>query len=267
LMLYYRLGMAEESWNQASAIASELSRGDWYSTQTTAWGLMSLASTFGSKSQSTNFAIREDGKTWQDVKSAKAMLKRDLNNYQPGRLSVRNTSDHPLYVAVANRGVPANTVEIAESKGLTINVRFMDMEGKTINEKSLPMGQDFMAEVTVKNLSDRELNNIALTEVVPSGWQIRNSRLEGLADDSKIEYLDIRDDRQSSFFSLSYQPNYYSRYYWWRNNYRIEDTITVKMLLNASFAGRFYLPGWQVEPMYDGKIHASSAGMWVEVRP
>ena len=267
LMLYYRLGMAEESWNQASAIASELSRGDWYSTQTTAWGLMSLASTFGSKSQSTNFAIREDGKTWQDVKSAKAMLKRDLNNYQPGRLSVRNTSDHPLYVAVANRGVPANTVEIAESKGLTINVRFMDMAGNAINEKSLPMGQDFVAEVTVKNISDRELNNIALTEVVPSGWQIRNSRLEGTADNSKIEYLDIRDDRQSSFFSLSYQPNYYSRYYWWRNDYRIEDTITVKMLLNASFAGRFYLPGWQVEPMYDGKIHASSAGMWVEVRP
>ena len=110
-------------------------------------------------------------------------------------------------------------------------------------------------------------NNIALTEVVPSGWQIRNSRLEGLAENSKIEYLDIRDDRQSSFFSLSSQPNYYSRYFWWRNNYKIEDTITVKMLLNASFAGRFYLPGWQVEPMYDGKIHASSAGMWVEVRP
>ena len=267
LMLYYRLGMAEESWNQATTIASDLSRGEWYSTQTTAWGLMSLANTFGSKSQNTNLAIREDGTTWQDVKSAKAMLKRELNNYQPGKLSVRNTSNHPLYVSIANRGVPANTVEIAESKGLTINVRFMDMEGNAINEKSLPMGQDFMAEVTVKNISDRELNNIALTEVVPSGWQIRNSRLEGVADNSKIEYLDIRDDRQSSFFSLSYQPNYYSRYYWWRNDYRIEDTITVKMLLNASFAGRFYLPGWQVEPMYDGKIHASSAGTWVEVRP
>lgn len=267
LMLYYQLGMAEESWSQAAEIASELSRGDWYSTQTTAWGLMSLASTFGSKSQSTNFSIRDDGKTWQEVKSSKAMLKRELNNYQPDRLSVRNTSDHPLYVAVTNRGVPANTVEVAESKGLTINVRFMDMENQPIDEKSLPMGQDFKAEVTIKNISNRELNNIALTEVVPSGWQIRNSRLEGLADNSKIEYLDIRDDRQSSFFSLSHQPNYYSRYYWWRNNFRVEDTITVKMLLNASFAGRFYLPGWQVEPMYDGKIHASSAGMWVEVRP
>lgn len=267
LMLYYRLGMAEESWSQATEIASELSRGDWYSTQTTAWGLMSLASTFGSSAQKTNFAVRENGKTWEDVKSAKAMLKRDLDNYQPGKLSVRNTSDHPLYVAVANRGVPANTVEVAESKGLTINVRFEDMDGNMLDEKSLPMGRDFVANVTIKNVSGRELNNIALTEVVPSGWQIRNSRLEGLADNTKIEYLDIRDDRQSSFFSLSHLPNYSSRYYWWRNNHRIDDTITVKMLLNASFAGRFYLPGWQVEPMYDGKIHASSAGTWVEVRP
>ncbi len=267
LMLYYRLDMTDESWNQATEIASELSRGNWYSTQTTAWGLMSLASTFGSKAQKTDFAIRENGKKWEDVKSTKAMLKRDLDNYQPGKLSVRNTSDHPLYVSVANRGVPANTVEVAESKGLTINVRFEDTDGYALDEKSLPMGQDFVAEVTVKNISGHELNNIALTEVVPSGWQIRNSRLEGTADNTKIEYLDIRDDRQSSFFSLSQQPNYYSRYYWWRNNYRIDDTITVKMLLNASFAGRFYLPGWRVEPMYDGKIFASSAGTWVEVRP
>jgi uncharacterized protein YfaS (alpha-2-macroglobulin family) len=268
LMLFYRLGMGEQSWQTATEIATELSRNEWYSTQTTAWGLMSLASTFGAKSQNTNIAIREGAATtWQDVKSTKAILKRDLTDYQPGKLSVRNSSDHPLYVAVANRGVPANTVEIAESKGLTINVRFMDMEGKTIDEKSLPMGQDFMAEVTVKNISDHELNNLALMEVVPSGWQIRNSRLEGLTDNPKIEYLDIRDDRQASFFSLSDRPDYYSRYYWWRSNYKLEDTITVKMLLNASFAGRFYLPGWQVEPMYDGKIHASSAGSWVEVRP
>jgi uncharacterized protein YfaS (alpha-2-macroglobulin family) len=267
LMLYYRLGMAEESWNKATEIAADMSRGDWYSTQTTAWGLMSLASTFGSKAQKTVFAVRENGKNWEDVKSAKAMYKRDLAEYQPGKLSARNTSDHPLYVSVTNRGVPANTVEVAESKGLAINVYFKDMDGNALDEKSLPMGKDFVAEVTVRNLSDHELNNIALTEVVPSGWQIRNSRLEGVADNERIEYLDIRDDRQSSFFSLSHQPNYYSHYYWWRNNFRINESITIKMLLNASFAGRFYLPGWRVEPMYDGKIFASSAGAWVEVRP
>ena len=267
LLLYYKLGMAEDSWEKATEIASDLSRADWHSTQSTAWGLMSLAGTFGSKAQKTDFAVREQGKSWEETKSAKAILKRDVDDYRPGKLSVRNTSDHPLYVSVANRGVPANTVEVAESKGLTINVRFEDMEGNALDEKSLPMGQDFVAEVTVKNISDHELNNIALTEVVPSGWQIRNSRLEGTADDEKIEYLDIRDDRQSSFFSLSHRPNYDSHYYWWRNKYQINDTITVKMLLNASFAGRFYLPGWRVEPMYDGKIFASSAGAWVEVRP
>ncbi len=267
LMLYYSLEMAEKSWEQATDIASKLSRGTWYSTQTTAWGLMSLSKTFGANGQLAKFEVRETGKNWKAIKSTKAMFKHDLNNYQPDKLTVRNTSEQPLYVAVTNRGVPANTVEIEQSKGLTINVRFQDMDGNSIDEKSLPMGQDFVAEVTVKNISNRELNNIALTEVVPSGWQIRNSRLEGLADNLDIEYLDIRDDRQSSYFSLSAGPNSYSRYYWWRDYHKIKQTITVKMLLNASFAGRFYLPGWQVEPMYDGKIHASSAGTWVEVRP
>jgi len=36
--------------------------------------------------------------------------------------------------------------------------------------------------------------------------------------------------------------------------------------LNASFAGRFYLPAWTVEAMYDGRRQARSKGQWVEVK-
>jgi len=35
--------------------------------------------------------------------------------------------------------------------------------------------------------------------------------------------------------------------------------------LNASFAGKFYLPGWQVKSMYDEEVFAQVTGQWVEV--
>jgi len=119
----------------------------------------------------------------------------------------------------------------------------------------------------VKNTSDRELANIALTQVVPSGWQIRNTRLEGMTENAAIDYQQIGDDRLVSYFALRSARNAnYGSFYWWRDNRKLSDSVTIKMLLNASFAGKFYLPGWQVEPMYDGQWSATTAGQWVEVQ-
>jgi uncharacterized protein YfaS (alpha-2-macroglobulin family) len=70
----------------------------------------------------------------------------------------------------------------------------------------------------------------------------------GDSQDAALDYRDIRDDRVLSYFSLGAGE---SRRY----------TVS----LNASFAGRFYLPGWQVEAMYQGSTQARTQGQWVEV--
>ncbi len=92
----------------------------------------------------------------------------------------------------------------------------------------LPQGIDLIAQVTVRNTSRRALDNLALTQMFPGGWEIRNDRLEG-ADTARrsqhrgraraqrfwwvpaewrdrqrraAEYVDIRDDRVMRYFSL-----------------------------------------------------------------
>ena len=42
-------------------------------------------------------------------------------------------------------------------------------------------------------------------------------------------------------------------------------TIKVKIQLNASYLGRFYLPIVNCEAMYDNSINAKEGGGWVEV--
>ena len=75
-----------------------------------------------------------------------------------------------------------------------------------------------------------------------------------------INYMDIRDDRVLTYFSL------WRDYYW---NYRYQDrnqtSVTLRIILNVSYAGKFYLPGWHTSAMYNEKIHAKSQGYWVEV--
>jgi hypothetical protein len=61
-------------------------------------------------------------------------------------------------------------------------------------------------------------------------------------------YQDFRDDRIYSYYEL--------------NSGRKK---TFRVILNASYTGKFYLPGVKTEAMYDNSIYANKVGMWVEV--
>jgi hypothetical protein len=65
-----------------------------------------------------------------------------------------------------------------------------------------------------------------------------------------VEYQDVRDDRVYSYFDLA-----------------AGETRTIELRLHAGYLGRFYLPMFSVEPMYDATIHARLKGRWVEVVP
>jgi uncharacterized protein YfaS (alpha-2-macroglobulin family) len=139
--------------------------------------------------------------------------------------------------------------------------------------RKVVQGSDLIAQLTVKNTGKRVLDNLALSQLVPAGWEIRNDRLEGVDTQGERgmdkaapgqfwwapaawrnqalrgpEYVDIRDDRLQRYFSL--KPG---------------ESIYFETRLNAAYLGRFYLPGAGVEAMYDANQHARLKGQWVEV--
>ena len=174
-------------------------------------------------------------------------------------LQINNQGDKPFYALLGNKGIPANSQEIENSQGVTIDVTFTDMKGTTLDVSSIKQGEDFKAKVrVVAKDSHARLENLALTMVAPSGWEISNDRMKGIKLAKGLEYQDIRDDRVLSYFTLG-------NYYWWHRDNKRE--ISVDITLNASYAGRFYLPGWSVESMYDKKISANTVGQWVNVIP
>ena len=131
-----------------------------------------------------------------------------------------------------------------------MRVEYRDRDGQRIDVRELLQGTDLTATVTVRNESGRGVRDLALEFMTPSGWEIRNQRLDldGSVQDSGFDYQDIRDDRVLTYFPLE-----------------DEESISVSMRFNAAYLGRYYLPSIHVEAMYDASIQGGVKGMWVEV--
>ena len=95
-------------------------------------------------------------------------------------LTLTNTSERKLYATVAVRAIPRSGEEVASANGLTLDVGYSDADGKPLDVRRVVQGSDLIAQLTVKNVSKRQLDNLALSQLVPAGWEIRNDRLEGV---------------------------------------------------------------------------------------
>jgi uncharacterized protein YfaS (alpha-2-macroglobulin family) len=178
---------------------------------------------------------------------------------------------------------------VAEQQDVAMDITYTDTKGNIINPAKLAQGTDFIAEVKVTNVSGNVLDNMALSVIIPSGWQIYNPRMMGnqfSVKTSKPEYMDIKDDRVYLFYSM--KGDRYRHHESTSeentsdesdagengeentpdNRYESPDysnSQVFRIALNASFAGKFYLPGIYTEAMYNKSIHAQSAGQWITV--
>ena len=131
------------------------------------------------------------------------------------------------------------------------------MLGEIIDPTELKQGTSFYGEVWIQNPAQNgELQNLALSQVFPSGWEIISTRYAeddsgsntNAREESSYTYRDIKDDRVYTFFSLSAGAK-----------------AIFKIKLNAAYAGEFVMPAITVEAMYQPQIHANSANSHVEV--
>lgn len=238
----------------AQYIAKDLSSNRWMSTQTTAYSLLAMAKMVtanGGKALNISYTI--NGKT-ETINSKSAIAQRDLKVIDgTNNLTINNNKDNIVYVRVLNSGKLPLGEEIAENRGLSISVQYKDLKGNKIDVSRLQQGQDFVANVSVSNMKNESVQNVALTEIFPSGWEIINTRFTefGDATNNQARYTDIKDDRVNFYFDLPEKGKH--------------STKTFNVMLNASYLGTYYLPGIQAEAMYDNEYLVRTKGQWITV--
>jgi hypothetical protein len=71
---------------------------------------------------------------------------------------------------------------------------------------------------------------------------------EAALKSSTYTYQDIKDDKVLTYFDLN-----------------ANESKTFKLMLNASYEGRYYLPAVNIEAMYDNTVFARTKGQWIKV--
>lgn len=244
-----------DALQQAKKVSQNLAQENWFSTQSTAFALMAMGRLAEQLSGTLDFTWSWNGKQQPAVKSAKAVFEKEIaTSPKSGTVSVKNQGKGALSVDLITRTQLLNDTLPAIADNIRLDVKYTDMAGSPISVEDIRQGTDFMSAVTLSNISGTsDYSNLALTHIIPSGWEIYNERMivpeasssnsneantpESSAD--KYTYKDIRDDRVLTYFDL-----------------RRDESKTFTVRLQATYAGNFILPAIQCEAMYDVAVQA-----------
>lgn len=249
------LGRKEAAFPLVREAAEKLSKQHWYSTQTTAWTLMSIVSFAGQNmvDESLQFTYAVNNQQAVTVGTDKPVSRRDFEipSKMKGSVNVTNDTDGELYASLVLSGTPAGIDSSAFAENLKLETRFTTMEGTRLSPREIEQGTDFLYVVKISNPGTAgDVENLALTQMIPSGWEIRNTRLEGnnTHELDVPDYRDIRDDRVLSYFDLD-----------------AGSTKQFVVVVHAAFPGEYYLPPVSCEAMYKHAVRARVGGYKVRV--
>ncbi|MCF6353199.1 MAG: hypothetical protein L3J06_09335, partial [Cyclobacteriaceae bacterium] len=247
------LNQQEKSFELLIKIAQKMGdKNNWMSTQTTAYSFIAIAkyaNTF-KLDKATNVTINIAGNS-STVNGTDFVNQVSISNAdKASAIDITNNGVSPIFARLISSGTPIEGNEKSIARNIKLRVVYTDMNGNSIDVNKLPQGSNFKAKVTISNPGQKgEYNELALTQIFPSGWEIINTRLDGSETaNSEVTYMDIRDDRVMHYFDLN--PN---------------QAKSFTVLLNATYKGKYYLPSISVGAMYDNSIFATKAGRWVNV--
>ncbi|PTL80538.1 Ig-like domain-containing alpha-2-macroglobulin family protein [Vitiosangium sp. GDMCC 1.1324] len=250
---------------QRVAEALKQERSSYYTTQELVWGITGLGKRVaGAASKFTPPVLTADGKevpaqdgskqrasdrTWALVRASE---RKGLT------LKVPEKGEGKLYLVLASDGVRSDGQYRTGGEGLTLSRQYRNLEGDELDVEggSVKLADLIYVEVKIKNTSGERIQNIALVDRLPAGWEIENARLgrggkvewASSEDQWSADYVNIRDDRVEVFGSLD-----------------AGETKTVVYAVRAVTSGKFTLPPVEAEAMYEPRIWAREAGGSVEV--
>ncbi|MDR3047751.1 MAG: alpha-2-macroglobulin [Bacteroidales bacterium] len=247
------MGHLDKAFTQAQQLAQKLSQQNRFETQSTAYSLLALGMLAEKTSGTIDFNWTLNGEPQKTIKSSKAIYQMDLPKKAAGKIEITNNGSGLLFFNLTSKYIPPRDTLPAISRDLRINVIYTNLSGKAIDITKIKQGTDFIATIKVTNISALNvIKDIALSYIIPSGWEIFNERMLTEENNTKLskDYTcqDLRDDRVLTYFDLTRGA-----------------TKTFLVRLQATYAGSFILPAVQCEAMYYPSAYAKTKSERVTV--
>ncbi|HZI10922.1 MAG TPA: MG2 domain-containing protein [Myxococcus sp.] len=238
----------------------------WYTTQELVWGVTGLGKRLhGRVSGVTSAVLTVDGKAAaprQDAKKEKGSdhtwaLAR-ASERKSLELEVKARGEGKVYVFLTSEGVQTEPRVKVGGEGLKLSRRWRKLDGTELSLGTAPVALADLVyvELELKNTTGERVQNIALVDRLPAGWEIENARLgrggstDWVAPQTlwAADYMNIRDDRVEVFGSLD-----------------AGESAKVVYAVRAVTAGGFTLPSAEAEAMYDPSLWAREPPGTVQV--
>jgi uncharacterized protein YfaS (alpha-2-macroglobulin family) len=168
--------------------------------------------------------------------------------YQPGS----------AFYTLTTRGIPRDAAYRPLGEGLEVERQLLDREGREIDPGAVQQGDLIVVKTRVRSVAG-PVDNVVIQQLLPSGLEVENARLETTetlpwVTDANLrpDSLDLRDDRVLIFTGLP-----------------ADSWQTLYSLTRAVAPGSFRLPPVHAEAMYNPALRASGArgGLEVARRP
>ncbi len=239
-----------------SLTKSASENGRWYSTQENAFAFLALGKILKKQSGGNYTGTATiDGKLYTkfDTQSQNFSSK----NWAGKKVTIEIQGQGTCYYSWRADGIPSKLSIDEYDHDLMVRRHYLNDQGIPVDYSSFKQGDLVIAKITIKALNE-SLDNVAIVDMLPAGFEIENPRLQSRKGVDWIGektvqpmYMDIRDDRMILYGNFQYGRNeifYYG--------------------LRAVTEGTFILPPIRAEAMYAPmKASVASSGKVVIKRP
>lgn len=233
----------------ARHVAEKLNSRTWFTTQEASFSFLALGKIARQASGSTveaNISVKGKnvGKAGAGITS---FSREELGGNQ---IDITTAGDGNIYYFWESEGISATGEYKEEDQYLKIRRAYFDRNGKRLTGNEFRQNDLIIIQLTVEKSYSGRIDNVAITDILPAGFEIENPRtkeipgMDWIKDSRSPLSLDVRDDRINIFDDLFNQKQTY--YY----------------AVRAVSPGEFHHGPAAADAMYNGEYHSyHGAGM------
>lgn len=235
----------------AKSLSEELKRKKWLSTQERAFSLLALGK-LAKKAEQENVEAKVmiNGNKVADFTGKTLRINNELNNNE---VSISTTGNGRLYYFYEVEGISTSGTYREEDSHLKVRKTFYDRFGNILTSSNFEQNDLIVIKVSIQSIDDTDVENVAITDILPACFEIENPRIspnrdmEWIKDQDHPDYMDIRDDRISFFTDATrITKNFY-------------------YMIRVVSKGSYNMGPVSADAMYDGQYHSYWGGKTIVV--
>jgi len=233
----------------ARQVGEMLKQKTWFSTQERAFALLALGKLAGQAGKTNITATISVGSKKITFNGTDINILLAENS-----ASISTSGNGQLFYFMETEGLPLSMKTEAEDRVLKVRRKLYSPEGKPVNPEQINQNDLIVIALTVSVTDNIAVDNVAITDLLPSGFEIENPRLTAereltwVADKTQADYMDIRDDRITYFTNATIKPK------------------TFYYMVRAVNRGTFVQGAVAADAMYNGQYYSYSGAGKVIIR-